>query len=143
MASITSANSTLSLAIANLYSSPQIIQGFSTDDAFMVDPLDMAEVMMGVDGRMSAGRVFNPVKMTITLQADSRSVIIFDTWANTQQGARELYWANGSIYLPSVGKKYVLQNGVLTTAKLMPDVKKLLQPLAYNITWEAVYGEVA
>lgn len=141
MATLTSANSSLVLAIANLYPSPQLIQGYTADDAFMAESLDMAEVVMGVDGIMSSAFIFNPVKMTITLQATSPSIDIFDAWSNFQRGSRELYQANGSIVLPAIGKKYTLTNGVLTSSKLFPDVKKTLQPVAYSLTWESVIAE--
>jgi hypothetical protein len=140
MATITSANSVLTLVIPKLFPVPQTIQGFAADDAFMADAVDMAEVVMGVDGKLSAGFVFNPVKMTITIMPTSPSMAFFETWINTQKAQREVYPADGVIMMRSIGRTYALKNGYLTSAKQMPDNKKLLSPMPFSITWELVTG---
>lgn len=143
MATITSANSTLAISITGLFQAPQNIKGYAADDAFTAEALEMAEVVMGVDGRLSAGFVFSPVKQTITLMPDSPSIPFFDTWASAEKAVKEKYAANATALLPAVGKKYTLTNGYLTTAPAMPSVKKTLQPQVYVITWERVTGEAA
>ena len=70
---ITSANSVFTIVIAGLFPAPVQLQGYASDKAFTTEALDLAEVQMGVDGRMTAGFVPNPTKQTITLQADSPS----------------------------------------------------------------------
>ena len=95
---------------------------------------------MGVDGILSAGKVFVPYKMTIHLQADSPSVFIFDAWRNAQDAAVDVFAASGSIVLPSTSMVYTLQNGFLTSATPFPAVKKTLQPLVYEITWQRIIG---
>lgn len=141
MSTITAANSTFALAITNLYPMPQTIQGYAADSAFAADAVDIAETVMGIDGKMSAGFIFNATKQTVTIMPDSPSLDVFATWFTTSQAARDIYWANGTIILPAIGKKYTLKNGVLTSGKPMPDVKKTLQPLEYKITWERVTSE--
>jgi len=135
--SLTAANAILLIGVVGLYDSPQQIQGFSTDDAFDVDAIEGAETMMGVDGRMSAGFVPRERKMSIVLQADSLSNDFFDNWARAQEVGRSLYWANGSIAIPANRKKYTLTNGILSSYKPLPGVKKVLQPRTHVITWEA------
>jgi hypothetical protein len=143
MATITSANSTLAISITGLFQAPQNIKGYASDDAFTADALEMAEVVMGVDGHLSAGFVFSQVKQTITIMPDSPSIPFFDTWASAEKAVHEKYVANATAILPAVGKKYTMTNGYLTTVPVMPSVKKTLQPQVYVITWESVTGEAA
>ena len=140
MATITSANATLSLAINKYFPVPQVIQGFAVDDAFESESVQQSEVLMGVDGILSGGKVFVPYKMTIHLQADSPSVFLFDAWRNAQDAAVDVYSASGAIVLSSTSMVYTLQNGFLTSATPFPAVKKTLQPLVYEITWQRIIG---
>ena len=91
MATITSANSVLTLAVNGLFPVPQVIQGYAVDDAFEGEAVQQAEILMGVDGVLSAGKVFVPYKMTIHLQADSPSVFLFDTLRNAQNADVDRY----------------------------------------------------
>lgn len=138
MSSITSANAVYMLSISSLYVIPQQIQGFSADDIFSTDPLESAEVMMGVDGVLSAGFVYVPIKQSIMLQADSASNDIFDYWWTAQQQQKDIYFANATVTLISIGTKYQLTNGVLSTYPPIPDAGKTLKPRRYAITWERV-----
>lgn len=140
MQTITAANSVFALAITGLYPSPQTLHGYAADDGFTTEALESAEVVMGLDGHMSGGYVFNPVKQTITLMPDSASLDVFNNWALAQMAAREVLVANASISLPSIGKKYVLTRGFLTSSKPIVDVKKVLAPVSYQITWNTIVG---
>lgn len=135
---ITSANSVFMLVVAGLFPVPVQLQGFATDKAFATEAVDLAEVQMGVDGRMTAGYVPVPVKQTITLQADSPSRDIFTTLIQASMTARGVFWLSGSIALPSTGESYTLTRGILVNAKQMPDAQKVLQPVDFVITWERV-----
>ncbi|WP_321899871.1 phage tail fiber protein [Paraburkholderia heleia] len=55
MATITSANSAFSISVTDLYPVPQAIHGYAADDAFTAEAVEMAEIVMGVDGHMSGG----------------------------------------------------------------------------------------
>ncbi len=137
MGTITSANTSFSLGIASVFPVPVPLQGFAADDIFDTDPLESAEVMMGVDGVLSAGFVFVPVKMSITLQADSASNLVFDAWYAAQQAAKEVFSAFGVVIFPTLGTKYALINGILSTYKPTPDAKRVLQPRKFAITWQS------
>jgi hypothetical protein len=115
MTTITSANSILSIAVNNLFGSPQIIQGYAVDDAFESESVAQSETMMGVDGKLSAGKVYTPYKMTIHLQANSPSIDMFETWRSQQDAQVDVFSASGSIILPAV-----------------------LQPVVFEITWERI-----
>lgn len=142
MASITSATAIVMLSIPPLFPIPQQLQGFGADDVYDTDPLESAEVSMGVDGRLSAGFVFVPVRQNYTLQADSPSIFVFDAWWAAQQQARDIYYATGIVVLSSVGKKWAMTRGVLSSYKPLPDAKKKLDPQKFAITWESTFPAV-
>ena len=135
---ITSANSVFTLVVAGLFPAPVQLKGYASDKAFTTEAVDLAEVQMGVDGRMTAGFVPNPVKQTITLQADSPSKDIFTAVIQAMKTAREVFYISGSISLPSTGESFALTRGILTNAKQIPDAQKVLQPMDFQITWESV-----
>lgn len=139
MSTITSANAVLAIAVSGVFSSPVQIQGFAVDDAFESEAVDQAEVQMGVDGYMSAGKVWVPYKMTIMLLANSPSIQeVFEPWRQYQDANSDVFRADGSISLPSVGMVYTLNNGYLTQAIPFPAAKKVLQPVKYEITWQNI-----
>ena len=139
MASLTGANAVYMLSIPNLFAVPQQLQGFAADDVFDTDAIESTEILMGVDGIMSAGFVFVPVRQNIALQADSPSTFIFDTWWAAQQQAQDVFFAAGTVLLTAVGKKWTLTKGALTGYKPIPDTKKLLQPQRFGITWQQIF----
>lgn len=135
---ITSANSVFTLVVAGLFPAPVQLQGYASDKAFLTEAVDLAEVQMGVDGRMTAGYTPMPVKQTVSLQADSPSKDIFTALIQAMKTAREIYYITGNIVLPSTGETYAMTRGVLTNAKQIPDAQKVLQPMDFVITWESI-----
>lgn len=135
--SITSANAIFALAIDGIFTSPQQLQGFAADDIFDTPAIAPTEFSMGLDGKLSAGWVPVAIAQSITLQADSDSIVVFDTWYATQVSQRDVYFANATIMLPSVGLVYTMKRGVLTGYAPLSDAKKMLQPRKFTITWES------
>lgn len=138
---ITAANSVLTLSVANLYPIPQTIQGYAADDAFSTDSVVRAETQRGVDGRQSSGYVFNSSTFTINIMPDSPSLVIFETLDNAQKAAREVFICSGQVQLPSIGRKYTLVNGVLSTSTPITNVRRVLQSVQYVFTFEDIIGE--
>ncbi|TAL90904.1 MAG: hypothetical protein EPN62_00780 [Candidimonas sp.] len=138
MATLTNANSVLMLAVAGVFPVPQQLQGFSTDDAFTVSDVVPVETAMGVDGLLSAGYTPYPTEIEITLQADSPSISIFDTWKTVQDTAREVFFANMTVSIPGTGQKFACTRGAMTGASPMPTGKKILQPRKWKITFQSV-----
>jgi hypothetical protein len=136
--SITAADAVYMLSIETLYLVPQQLQEFSADDVFGTDPLENAEISMGVDGNMAAGFVFVPVRQSITLQGSSDSALVFDDWYAAEQALKTKLFCQAVIVLKSIGKKWTMNNGVLSTYPPIPDAKKVLQPRRFGITWESV-----
>lgn len=135
---LTSANAVLMLGVQGLYDVPRRLQGFSADDVTDIDGLAVGESSMGVDGRLSAGFVFNPITQNITLQADSESNDLFENWQQAERQAREKYVAFGTILVKATGRRYTLTRGFLMNASLMPAIRKTLQARRFSLTWENV-----
>lgn len=138
MATLTAANSVLTITAAGLFTAPQRIQGYATDDAFASDAVEFVESMMGVDGNLSFGFTPVPTKLNIMLQADSDSVDVFDTIAQSMKTAREVIIIGAQVLLPGTRRRYTFVKGAMTTYTSLPAVKKVLQPLAYSFTFEVV-----
>lgn len=138
MPSLTAANAIITLSVPGVISVPQQLQQFSVDDVADVDTLTVAETLMGVDGHLSGGYVFNAVKYIYTLQADSPSNAFFDQWKLAQDAQLDTFPASGSLVLVSLGTKWKWNRGFLTEYKPAPDVKKIVQPRRFGVTWESV-----
>jgi hypothetical protein len=138
MGDITSANAVLALTIPPLFVIPQQLQGFATDDVYNVPAIESVEVLMGVDGVLSAGFVYKQVEQEIMLQADSISNAIFDTWWLQMQATLITYPAAGVISLPNIATKFIQVNGFLTSYSPAPQAKRLLQPRRFRITWNQI-----
>lgn len=142
MASITSVNASISLTVASLVGAtvlPQVnLSGFSTDDIYSTTPVALKEIQMGLDGRLSAGRIFQPIEMTISLQADSPSIPWFDAWNALELAIADTYWCNGSVWLNSLARKWTLNTGTLHNYQALPDAGRVLKPRRFTITFESV-----
>ncbi|MCI0151942.1 hypothetical protein KNO81_39600 [Paraburkholderia sediminicola] len=119
---------------------PQNVEGYAADDAFSSEALDIAEIVMGVDGHMSGGFIFNSVNLKVAIMPDSPSLPIFENWMTFQRNAREVFYANGSISVPSIGRKYTLQNGILKSGNPIVNAKKVLEYVSFVIAFERVIG---
>lgn len=138
MPSITGATAAYQLSITGLYDTPQQLQGFAADDVFSTDAIDTSEILMGVDGVMSAGFVYVPIKQKIAIQADSPSGAIFDQWFAANQAEQDVLFANATVFLTALGLKWQMTRGVLSSYMPIPDVKKLIQPRKFEITWNTM-----
>lgn len=135
---ITAANSIFTIVATSLFPAPVQLEGYSSDKAFATDALELAEVNMGVDGRMTGGYVPNPVNQTIVLQADSPSRSVFNAIIAATKVSGDVFYLNGKLSLPSTGEKFTFTRGLLRTVKQIPDANKVLQPVDYVITWQSV-----
>ncbi len=137
---ITSANSTLTVSprVAGITGAGAFtVEGYASDEAFASETVDSAEAVMGVDGRLSAGFTPYIVKQTITLQADSASVLLFETILAAQNTLRTPIVVDAVLALPSVQKSYIFTKGVLTRVTPFSAAKKILQPVQYELSWES------
>ncbi len=136
VATITAANAVLMIQIPGLYPAPVQLQGFAADNIFDTDSVEPTERMMGVDGKLSIGWVARSVSFKVSLQADSDSNLIFETWWQTQQQQREALYATMTARLPSVGRSYQLVKGALASFPPTPNAARVLQPRQYAMEFE-------
>lgn len=135
---ITSANAKFTLTVLPILPVPFLLQGYSADSAFLIDSMQAAEAVMGVDGKLSAGFVPAPTPVNIKLMPDSPSIEIFENWLAAEKAAKELFWAYATIALPSLGKSYVCSKGALTAITQAPPAGKVLQAQDFTILFEDV-----
>lgn len=138
MKTITAVNSVFMLSVGGIFPVAQKLDGYAADAAFAFEQVNSSEVVLGVDGKMSAGYVPYLTVQTISIMPDSDSLYIFETWQEANNTARENFYADATIVLPSINRKYVLTKGVLSGYKASPDVKKVLQAVEFKITWNTI-----
>ena len=134
---ITSANSVFIISAGTLYTNQQL-QGFMADRAFETSDADIAELVMGVDGVLSAGWIPYMVAQTIYIMPDSPSQQIFEDAVEYERTTQtKLVW-QGQINLPSISRSYTCTNGYLTRMKAVPDAMRVLAGRGYTITWNTI-----
>ena len=138
MSSLTAVNSTIMLSVTGVYPIPQQLQGFTADDVFDLDEIDVAETIMGIDGILSGGFIYVEKPWSVSLQANSPSCQIFDTWYNYQQSIGDIASASMQIALPGLGYKWAYSNGILKRYSPAPSVKKMVQPRKFTIVWNTI-----
>jgi len=133
---ITSLDCIFMLGVTNVYNNPIKLSNFSADDIFTTENLAVGEFVMGIDGFLTGGALNVPTPMTISLQADSPSIVLFDDWYLYMKQNDTLAWAFGTVAFPSLGKKFTLDRGGLRNYKMIADARKTLQPVQYTIIWQ-------
>lgn len=133
---ITSANCILTITIPGLFDSPVRIEQFATDTMLTVAQNNPAVAQKGVDGHTSFGWVPTNKEVTIALAADSVSLEVFNSWANTQETAREVYLCNAEFTMESIRRKVTGTRGALTTYQTNPNAQQTLQNTTFVITFD-------
>jgi hypothetical protein len=136
--SITAANTVFMLTQATLLPNAVQLQGFAADDVTDMDPVDILEELMGVDGTLSFGFVWMERRQKVSLQADSVSNAVFDRINAQQEAVQDVYPLGGSVTFPALGLIFNLINGALKTYKPMPQAQKILRPREYRLVWNKV-----
>lgn len=136
--SITSANASLFLGVLGVFPIAQQIQQWAVDDAFGSEPIEPAEIRQGIDGTMTAGFIFVPQKFKITLMGDSPSNDMFDQWYLQQQVVKDILYATGALSAPTLGGKWALTRGVLSSYQSVPAFKKTVEPRSFEITFQTI-----
>lgn len=135
---ITSANSTFTIDVPDVFGVVQTLQGYATEDAFSQAEVEMGQVVIGVDGQSSGAFIPFLITQILTFQADSDSITdTMEAWWTAQVANQALYQASGVLSLPSISKKYEAVKGRLTRVTPAPAAGKMLKPMAYQIMWGA------
>ena len=135
---ITSANSVVSISVPGLFNVPVQLYGYAADKAWDTAQLVVTETQIGVDGRKTAGVVYNPVKQTFALQADSPSVAVFEQIYAAQRAARDVYYIYAVIDLPATGESYLCNKGTLEDYNPMASAGRVLKEREFSINWGSV-----
>jgi hypothetical protein len=135
---ITSANSVVTMTVAGLFTTGVQLQGYSTDKAWDTAAVVVTETQIGVDGRKTAGLVFNAVKQTYSFQSDSPSVAFFEAIYAAQRVARDVYYITATIDLPATGQSYVCNKGTLEDYNSMASAGKVLTAREFAINWASI-----
>lgn len=136
MNNITSANATAYMVVKDLYPTGFALNNFSTDQAVDQSEDTIAETRMGVDGYMAAGYVPSIKAVTIQFEATSPSVQYLNNLYLASQKNRRTYEVTLVVKVPAVNKTYTYSGGVLKTGKLLPGLKKVLDPVSYGFDFE-------
>lgn len=138
MGDITGANAIFYLTVDELYDTPQLLQGFASDDAFTTQELQVSNPVMGLDGQLLGGVSLVPIEQTIVLQADSPSNALFDNWSQANVANISAYTATGTIIIPNLGRQWTLYYGLLMRIQPILTAKKLIQPRRHTIAWGSI-----
>lgn len=126
-AKLTVANSVIVLTAEGVYPSGVTLTGYAADNVFEFGAVETKELSMGIDGKYSAGFVHNPIPFTITLQADSDSLEVFENIWQREQANRDALAIGITVALPSLGKRYGLRNGFMQSYQA-PSGGRILAP---------------
>jgi len=126
-ASLTVANSSIVMTVEGLYPNGVTLAGYAADNVFEFGAVESKELSMGIDGKYSAGFVYNPIPFTLTLQADSESLDVFEQIWQRETSNRDALAVGLTVALPSTGKRYTLRNGYLQSYQA-PNGQRILQP---------------
>ncbi|WP_042871471.1 phage tail fiber protein [Dickeya poaceiphila] len=141
--SLTAADAIIQLTVTNLYPSGFQMESFEAQNIFDMGDTDLAETIRTADGKLTGGFIFGDLPWTFHLTADSPTRSKLDTWYTTQQTSKAIFRCNGIVWLPSLGMKYTMTNGILKRWKVIPAAARILQPVTGLIEWETVTPENA
>ena len=115
------------------------VEGFSADDAFSAQSVKLIESYLGIDGLFNAGFIPQLKQLRGTLAPTSTSLEIFNLLFYEMERQEEAVWINSSIIqIPSINANFALTNGVLSEWTPIPNVKKVVQPVAFTIDWSKI-----
>lgn len=133
--SLSSANSTFMLGAVGVFSDLVKIEGYSADSAWKMDDVSLATTTLGVDGSFSSAWIPYMTTMTLQLMPNSSSNDFFERIMSYQDVIQETVELFGNIQIPSIGRKYALENGVISKMSLIPSAAKTLQAKSVVLIW--------
>lgn len=126
-ATLTVANSSIAITVEALFPSSTLLAGYAADNVFEAGEVENGEYSMGIDGKLSKGFVFNEIPFTLTLQADSESLSIFEQVWQYEASNRTKLDVGLTVTLPANNKRYILKDGAMRSYKA-PAGQRILQP---------------
>jgi hypothetical protein len=136
---LTATNATAVIFVAAIAPAGHTIQGEFLDNAYGIGDVTNKELKMTLQSIIKGGHIPQMKEVTITLLPNTPSWRFFTDWYQAEEAGREVLECQSLIItLPSIGQVVTYTNGFLTTAKVMPDVKKILQEGSFKLTFGKV-----
>lgn len=135
---ITAMNSVLILTHPVLYPAGVKIEGFSTDQMISADDAEKSVAQMGVDGKMSVGRVPYLTAWTITLSPDSDSNTVFENIEKYERIQREVSKMTFAFTIPALNEARTFSKTVVTNYNPLPPHGRTIGARAYKLASERV-----
>ena len=136
---LTACNSTAVLLVPAIAPAGHTIQGEFLDNAYGIGDVTNKELKMTLQSVIKGGWIPQLKEVTVTLLPNTPSWRFFNDWYQAEEASREVLECQSLIItLPSIGQVVTYTNGFLTTAKVMPDVKKILQEGSFKLTFGKV-----
>jgi hypothetical protein len=133
--SITSANATISIAVATIFPNGVTLQRFTTDDIYSSGNIRKNIVKMGVDGFQSAGKIWVSKPVVYHFQPDSPSCAFFDAWQAAEDQLNDTLTATGTTVLPGIGTKWAMINGALGECSPIAQAGQTLRERTFEVIW--------
>ena len=134
--SITAANASLYLTSSVSFPSPQLVEQWAVDEAFASAAVKIAETLIGVDGKKSAGYTPYLVPLKLSLMADSVSMSIFDILIGNQKALEEVEDVDVTLSVPAIGMQFIFTTGNMETVNLIPDAGKVLKKRDFELKFQ-------
>jgi hypothetical protein len=126
-ATLTVANSSIVLTVEGIHPHGVPLTGYAADNVFEMPTVENGEFSMGIDGKLSAGWVPNPIPLTLTFQADSPSIRILQEIWQREQSTRDKLRTSLTIALPSANLRYTARDGFMQSFQA-PSGQRILHP---------------
>ena len=135
---ITSANSTATLIVKELYPAGITLQQFSTDQAYSIEQKTVAETHMGVDGYLTAGYTPTENVINFTFEPSSPSLASLVAVYAAQVKNKRLYECAITISQPSLGRTIAYSVGVMRGGNFVADARKVHSPVSFSFSFESM-----
>ncbi len=135
---ITSSNSSTVLTVESVFPQGVIFQSYSTDAAWALDEVQLAQGDVGVDGVYTAG--YTPMKkvITFTFNASSPTVPSLEAVATAMDTAQTIFGMSLILTIPSIGKVYTFTEGTMVSGKRLADGAKVLNAQTFKFEFGKV-----
>lgn len=137
---ISSANAALRIIVPNRYPEGFDVDDYSADEMFNTDSVSNAEIVIGADGQLHAGQIFNLHPFTINIMPSSSAGFRIEDWFTYETSAGVKLPCNAVLVLDSIGRKYNLIDGVLESFPLLPHGGRILQARTASFMFRNIVG---
>ena len=137
--SLTAGNSTAVVLVQSIAPAGHTIQGEYLENAYSIGDVVNKELKMTLQSVVKGGWIPQLKDVTVTLLPNTPSWRFFNDWYQAEESSSEVLECQSLIItLPSIGQIVTYTNGFLTTVKVMPDIKKVLQEGSFKLTFGKV-----